>query len=65
MEKPLTQLINLEMPPDLRRYEKAGGYQQGHSPLQEAQVGALAQALTVLGVNAGLVAFLFSLLKTE
>jgi len=35
------------------------------SPLQEAQVGALAQALTVLGVNAGLVAFLFSLLKTE
>jgi hypothetical protein len=35
------------------------------SPLQEAQVGALAQCLTVIGVNAALVAFLFSLLKTE
>ncbi len=35
------------------------------SPLQEAQVGALAQSLTVVGVNAALVAFLLSLLKTE
>ena len=35
------------------------------SPLQEAQVGALAQSLTVVGVNAVLVAFLLSLLKTE
>lgn len=35
------------------------------SPLQEAQVGALAQILTVVGVNAVLAAFLLSLLKAE
>jgi len=35
------------------------------SPLQEAQVGALAQGLTVVGVNTALVAFLLSLLRTE
>jgi len=40
-----------------------GPYQA--SPLQEAQVGALAQSLTVVGVNAALVAFLLSLLKVE
>ena len=35
------------------------------SPLQEAQMGALAQSLMVVGVNAVLVAFLLGLLKTE
>jgi len=35
------------------------------SPLQEAQVGALAQCLTVVGVNVVLAAFLLGLLKTE
>ncbi len=35
------------------------------SPLREAQVGALAQSLTVVGVNVLLTAFLLGLLKTE
>jgi glycosyltransferase involved in cell wall biosynthesis len=35
------------------------------SPLREAQVGALAQCLTVVGVNVVLAAFLLGLLKTE
>jgi len=35
------------------------------SPLREAQVGAIAQSLTVVGVNAILTAFLIGLLKTE
>ena len=35
------------------------------SPLREAQVGAIAQSMTVVGVNAVLVAFLVGLLKTE
>jgi hypothetical protein len=35
------------------------------SPLLEAQVGALAQCLTVVGLNVVLAAFLLGLLKTE